>query len=175
MTTALRLHRQQCRNRSARSVYSVHSAWQVRRGFAATAGSSALRWRFPALWQLPPRLCSVLPQAWFWRATLGHVTEFVDRHENAEIHGRRDNQEIQYRAKYRAERNRRIIECDCQQTIHIRFAENHGDERINHIVDNRVNHCGDGTAHDDTDRHVDHVAACNEFLKSFNHDDSPIM
>ena len=53
MTTALRLHRQQCRNRSARSVYSVHSAWQVRRGFAATAGSSALRWRFPALWQLP--------------------------------------------------------------------------------------------------------------------------
>ena len=106
---------------------------------------------------------------------LGHVTEFVDRHENAEIHGRRDNQKIQYRAKYCAERNRRIIECDCQQTIHIRFAENHGDERINHIVDDRINHCGDGTAHDNTDRHVDHVAACNELLESFNHDDSPIM
>ena len=101
----------------------MHSVWQVRRGFAATAGSSALRWRFPALWWPPPRLCSALPQAWFWRATLGHVTEFVDRHENAEIHGRRDDQKIQYRTKYRAERNRRIIECDCQQAIHIRFAE----------------------------------------------------
>ena len=100
---------------------------------------------------------------------LGHVAEFVDRHQNAEIDGDGDDEEIQNSAQHCAERNGRAVECDRQQTIHVRLAEDHGDERIDDAVDDRVDHGGDGTAHDDTDGHVDHVAACDEFLESFEH------
>ena len=103
---------------------------------------------------------------------LGHITELIDGHQNAEIHGDGDDQEIQDRAEHRAERHGRTVERDRQQTVHIRFAEDHGDEWVDDAVHNRVDHSGDGTAHNDADRHVDHVAARNELLESFNHDSS---
>ena len=55
-----------------------------------------------------------------------------------------------------------------------RLAENHGDERVDHAVHDRIDHGGDGTAHNNTDSHVDHVAACNELLESFKHGFSPV-
>lgn len=39
------------------------------------------------------------------------------------------------------------------------------DERSQNIVDKRCNDCGKGAAHDDTDSHVEDVAAGNKFFK----------
>ena len=40
------------------------------------------------------------------------------------------------------------------------------------MVDDRIDDGGDRTAHDDADRHVNHIAAGNELLETINHDAS---
>ena len=100
------------------------------------------------------------------KAAVAGLDHLVHRHDDDEVDGRGDEQEVDERREEHAE----LHLAEDQEVVEVGGAHEHGDQRHQHAVDEGLDDGTERGAHDDGDGKVDDVALHDEVLESLKHE-----